>query len=168
MLLEYIFFYFEPTHSVYEFGIFHVWTYLTPLSLSLLYVALLHYVTARRSEPYPSPELISEYPLPQRRSEQRRRCLPATAGAGPSRWRRRSRAGVLFYLFSFSWEAVKLYIFYSVHQLSNRLSVARSVQDLQIYIIFSMKHFYLFENIYSKIIFQNILFCSQNNGDRMA
>ena len=30
MLLEYIFFYFEPTHSVYEFGIFHVWTYLTP------------------------------------------------------------------------------------------------------------------------------------------
>jgi len=35
MLLEYIFFYFEPTHSVYEFGIFHVWTYLTPLSLFL-------------------------------------------------------------------------------------------------------------------------------------
>ena len=39
MLLEYIFLHFGPTHSVYEFGIFHVRTYL-PRSISFLpYVA---------------------------------------------------------------------------------------------------------------------------------
>ena len=90
MLLEYISLHFGPTRSIYEFGIF---TYgpICPSS-SLMYVALLQYVTARRSGTLPPPELTgAEEALPACRGRLPawaqapacRGCLPARAQALP-------------------------------------------------------------------------------------
>ena len=49
MLLEYIFLHFEPTHSVYEFGIF-MYGPICP-SPSLPHVAMLQYITRAAQEP---------------------------------------------------------------------------------------------------------------------